>query len=108
MRAAKWRMFALLLLLAMLAVGLAQADVVTTGGVTLPTLQEQLSTGLLARTPQEQRFVAKVVTLVNENALPLDLVQSTFLWARKKRPYPMPYFERALILRAAAQGISFP
>jgi hypothetical protein len=33
-------------------------------------------------------------------------VQSTFLWARPKKPYPFPYFENGLRLRAAKRGIS--
>ena len=76
-------MIALLLLLAGLAVGLAEAEVVAPGGFTLPTLREQLTFGLQARTPAEQAFIDEVVTLVNSNALPLDLVQSTFLWAAR-------------------------
>ncbi|HEY2760326.1 MAG TPA: hypothetical protein VGI75_06275, partial [Pirellulales bacterium] len=87
MRAAKWRVVALLLLLAGLAVGLAEAEVVVPGGFTIATLKEQLTFGLQARTPAEQAFVDEVVTLVNSNTLPLDLVQSTFLWARKKQRY---------------------
>jgi hypothetical protein len=107
-RAAKWRMIALLLLLAGLAVGLAEAEVVAPSGFTLPTLREQLTFGLQARTPAEQAFVDEVVTLVNSNALPLDLVQSTFLWARKKQRYKEEYFQNALIVRAAAAGITIP
>lgn len=108
MRTAKWRMLALLALAALLIVGLAEAQVISPSGATVPTLKEQLSTGLLARTPDEQAFVDEVVALVNSHVLPLDLVQSTFLWARKKRPYPMPYFERALVIRAQAIGIAIP
>jgi hypothetical protein len=37
--------------------------------------------------------------------LPLELVVSTFRWARPKRPYGFPYFERALKVRAAKLGI---
>jgi hypothetical protein len=103
-RAAKWRVVALLLLLAGLAVGLAEAEVVTPGGFTVATLREQLMFGLQARTPAEQAFVDQVVTMVNANTLPLDLVQSTFLWARKKQRYKVEYFQNALIVRAGAAG----
>lgn len=48
MRAAKWRVVALLLLLAGLAVELAEAEVVTPGGFTVATLREQLMFGLQA------------------------------------------------------------
>jgi hypothetical protein len=101
----KLRMIALVAILAVLAAGLVEAQVVTSGGIVVPTLKQQLETGLLARTPQEQDFVAEVVALVDSGDLPLSLVQSTFLWARRKRPYPMPYFEHALKVRAAAMGI---
>ena len=101
----KLRLIALVAILAVLAAGLVEAQVVTSGGIVVPTLKQQLETGLLARTPQEQDFVAEVVALVDSGDLPLSLVQSTFLWARRKRPYPMPYFEHALKVRAAAMGI---
>jgi hypothetical protein len=84
----------------------AQAQIVSSGGITVPTLKQQLQTGLLARTPHEQEFVDLVVAKVDSGDLPLGLVQSTFLWARRHRPYPMQYFERALRVRAAEVGIS--
>ena len=68
-------------------------------------LKDQLEKGLKARQPAEFDFVAKVVALVDVGRLPRDLVESTFLWARKKRPYPFPYFERGLKVRAAQRGI---
>jgi hypothetical protein len=43
--------------------------------------------------------------MVKAKQLPYDLVQSTFMWARVKRPYPFPYFETGLRTRAARQGI---
>jgi hypothetical protein len=43
--------------------------------------------------------------MVDQGKLPRDLVYSTFGWARKKRPYPFPYFERGLKKRAARIGI---
>ncbi len=69
-------------------------------------LQEQLEDGLLTRLPREFAFVGRVVRLVEGRRLPLDLVMSTFQWARRKRPYPFPYFERALRTRAARLGIA--
>jgi hypothetical protein len=56
-------------------------------------------------TSQEQGFIDKVVARVDAGTLPLDLVQSTFLWARKKPRKKFYYFQQGLILRAAAQGI---
>jgi hypothetical protein len=89
---------------ALLAVGISQAQVLRRG-VVVPTLKQQLNTGLLARTPEERTFNDNVVKLVNEGKLPLSMVQSTFLWARYKQPYPMPFFEQALRVRAKKAGI---
>jgi hypothetical protein len=55
-------------------------------------------------TPQEQGFIDGVVARVDAGTLPLDLVQSTFLWAKKKRYKKFYYFKQALILRAADRG----
>lgn len=70
------------------------------------TLQEMLEKGLQARRPVEFAFIERVVQRVHDGTLPIDLVRGTFDWARNKRPYPYPYFERALKVRAARQGIS--
>jgi len=69
-------------------------------------LRIQLEKGLKARLPREFDFIDHVVGMVDNNQLPRDLVQSTFLWARPKKPYPFPYFENGLRLRAAKRGIS--
>lgn len=109
MLTAKMRL-SIVFLLATLGIGIgltgqSGAQVVSTGSAVTVTLREQLEFGLLARTPDERAFVAKVVALVNDGTLPQSLVQSTFLWARYKRPYPMPFFRQALILRAQSIGI---
>ena len=105
MASAKLRVFGLLAILGILAASLAKAQITTQGGIVLPTLKQQLEAGLLARTPDEQAFVNRVVDLVKSGDLPLDMVQGTFLWARRKRPYPMPFFQRALTLRAKEIGV---
>ena len=98
---------------AIAAIGTSQTDSRTdvlfqgTGNTVVLSLKDQLNTGLLARTPQERKFNDKVVGLVQEGKLPISLVQSTFFWARRKQPYPMPYFERALRIRAKNAGIKF-
>lgn len=77
----------------------------------LTDLKQQLEKGLRARRDSEFEFIALIVTMVDNNQLPLDLVKSTFLWARKKAlktRYPFPYFERGLRVRAAKQGIDIP
>ena len=105
MRTPKFKLFVVSLLAAAIIASFASAQIVSKGGVVVPTLKQQLTVGLLARTPDEQAFVDEVVTRVDSGEIPLGLVQSTFLWARRRRPYPMQYFERALRVRAAEIGI---
>ena len=64
-----------------------------------------MKAALQAGTPQAQAFIDKVVAQVDNGTLPLDLVQSTFLWAKKKPTHKFFYFKQALILRAADLGI---
>ncbi|HWL74695.1 MAG TPA: hypothetical protein VNQ74_12560 [Burkholderiaceae bacterium] len=71
-----------------------------------PTLQERLEKGLKARRPSEFAFLANVAKRVEEGSLPRSLVDSTFFWARNKRPYPFPYFERGLKERAKKLGLT--
>lgn len=74
-------------------------------GIRVPDLQTTLEMGLRARRPEEFAFIGRVVKMVEDGDLPLKLVKGTFNWARKKRPYPYPYFERSLKLQAAKRGI---
>jgi hypothetical protein len=69
------------------------------------TLAETLNFGLRPRTPEDKAFVEVVVQLVDNQTLPLELVIATYRWSLNKRPYPYPYFERALKARARAIGI---
>jgi hypothetical protein len=71
-----------------------------------PTLQERLEKGLKARRPSEFAFLADVARRVEEGTLPRNLVDSTFFWARNKRPYPYTYFERGLKERAKKLGLT--
>lgn len=75
------------------------------GGSQIANLKDQLTFGLRARLPREHAFIKLVVAKVEAGDLPLELVISTFHWARHKQPYPFPYFEQALRLRAARYGI---
>ena len=77
-----------------------------TPGVTAADLKQTLKSGLKARRPVELDFIDRVVTMVKNGDLPISLVQSTFLWARRHQPRPYPYFERGLRERAAKSGIS--
>ena len=60
--------------------------------------------------PDEEAYITYVVTLVNQGRLPRALVESTFLWARRKPvgSRKFQYFKRALLLRAARVGIRLP
>ena len=69
-------------------------------------LKEQLEVGLRPRHPDDYAFIARVVTAVKNNELPLSTVRVTFNWARKRRPYPFPYFQRAVRLQAAKLGVT--
>ena len=71
-----------------------------------PDLKTTLEKGLKARRPVEFQFIALVVQRVKSGSLPIALVNSTFLWAKRQQPYPFPYFERGLRERAKKSGIA--
>ena len=78
----------------------------TVGGAEVISLEDQLKTGLKARRPKETEFIAEVARLVNAGKLPRKLVDSTFMWALRRRTnYPFPAFERALRLQADQLGV---
>jgi len=78
----------------------------TVGGAQVISLEDQLNTGLKARRPEETEFIGEVTRLVNEGKLPRKLVDSTFIWAvRRRQTYPFPAFERALRLQADRLGV---
>lgn len=70
------------------------------------SLKETLLFGLKPRTPREQEFIDTVVAKVNSGALPVETVISTFRWARDKKPYGFPYFERLMRARATKLGVT--
>ena len=75
-------------------------------GVQVANLKQQLEAGLRIQRPQDFAFIDRIVVMVENKQLPLDMVKSTFAWARKKEAYPFIYFERGLQARAARRGIS--
>jgi hypothetical protein len=76
------------------------------GGAEVISLEDQLKTGLKARRPEETEFIEEVARLVNTGKLPRKLVDSTFMWAlRRRTSYPFPAFERALRLQADQLGV---
>jgi hypothetical protein len=70
-----------------------------------PDLQQVLEAGLKARRPEEFRFIARVVRMVERKQLPRDIVESTFHWSRRQHPRPFPYFQRGLRVRAERIGV---
>jgi hypothetical protein len=77
------------------------------------SLEDQLRVGLKAVTKADFAFIELVVQRVDEGVLPRKLVDSTFLWSRRRvqrqrpqyRKRPMVYFQPALVLRSRAIGI---
>jgi hypothetical protein len=76
-----------------------------------PALSDTLEKGLKARLPSEFKFIKLVVKMVGNGTLPESLVLSVFHYVRKKRGTKrglVPYFEQALRLAAAREGITIP
>jgi hypothetical protein len=65
-----------------------------------------MKAALRTATPEEDGFIDRVLALVDRGTLPLDLVESTFLWARKRPQRKFQYFKWALTYRAQQQGIN--
>lgn len=66
-----------------------------------------MKVALRAGTPDENQFIDDVVALVDVGVLPVAMVESTFLWAKKKPRYRVQYFKRGLQVQAEAMGITF-
>ena len=88
----------------------ARADDVapaTEDGKTAVTLESRLTTGLKARRPEDVEFVERVAEMVRTGQLPAKVVDSTFLWAiRRRQSYPFPAFQKALSIQADRLGIA--
>jgi hypothetical protein len=65
-----------------------------------------MKVALRAGTPDEKQFIDDVVQLVDIGVLPVAMVESTFLWAKKKSRYRVQYFKRGLQVQADAIGIT--
>ena len=80
------------------------------------SLADRLRVGLKAKTAQDKAFIRKVVEAVDQGKLPRQIVDSTFLWARKRAQRqskkrqlrPMVYFWPALQIRAKKLGLLLP
>ena len=64
-----------------------------------------MKAALHTATAEEQGFIDRVLAKVAKGTLPANIVQSTFLWARKKTRYQFQYFKYALTLRASELGV---
>ena len=93
------------LALAAIALGtplLAQQAPPSTGNA---SLKDTLVLGLRPRLPADYAFIDAVVAGVEAKTLPIELVIAIYRWSLHKRPYPYPFFERALRERARAIGV---
>jgi len=70
------------------------------------TLRQQLEKGLKCRRPVEFQFVDHVVKLVDKGELPLDIVNISYDWSRKRNSFrPFVYFQQCLVFLANKRGI---
>jgi hypothetical protein len=67
---------------------------------------DQMKVALRTATVEENGFIQSVLDAVDLGVLPEELVQSTFLWARKKPKHKFQYFKYGIILRAAEIGVT--
>lgn len=77
-----------------------------TGTSTTPKLKDTLEKGLKARLPSEFAFIRTVTEKVDDGTLPRSVVESTFLWARRKPQHPFEYFQQGLKIRAEKLGVT--
>jgi hypothetical protein len=71
-------------------------------------LKTQLEKGLKARRPVEFKYIEELVVLVEAEAIPRSLIDSTFIWARKQPQRPLQHFQFALKARGDKLGIVTP
>jgi hypothetical protein len=99
-------MFRRSVLLTTFLCGMIVASCHVAGAGKVTPLSEQLVNGLRATRPDETAFIHRVVTFVEAERLALSTVNAAFKWARKRNPnYPYPYFERAMRILAAREGV---
>jgi hypothetical protein len=91
--------------LTMAAAGLAAPIFAQQPGTGEGTLKDTLVFGLRPRQPADYAFIDTVIAKVDDKTLPLDLVIAIYRWSLSKKPYPYPFFERALKVKAAALGV---
>lgn len=77
----------------------------------LVQLETQLNAILKTRLPEERLYIATVLKLVKDEKLPRKLINTSFKYVRKKRPYtkyPFVYFARVLHFQAKRDRIAIP
>ena len=73
---------------------------------TAASIEDRLTIGLKARRPEDVAWLERVAGMVREGRMPAKVVDSTYLWAlRRRQAYPFPSFRRALELQADRLGI---
>jgi hypothetical protein len=85
----------------LMAAGTRAASISASSGLDADTMKVVLHTA----TPEEDGFISRVLALVDSGTLPVDMVKSTFLWAKKKTRHKFQYFKYGLIQRAKQAGI---
>ena len=70
-----------------------------------PLDAKTMQVALHTATPEENGFIEYVLHRVDKGTLPLDMVESTFLWAKRKPYRKFQYFKHGLTLRAEQAGI---
>jgi hypothetical protein len=73
---------------------------------TNPLDPQVMKISLHTATPEEDGFIEHVLELVDKNVLPVDMVESTFLWAKRKPRLKFQYFKWGLTWRAEKMGIT--
>ena len=70
------------------------------------SIEDRLAIGLKAKRPEDVAYLKQVAGLVREGKLPAKVVDSTYLWAlRRRQTFPFPSFRRALDLQAERLGV---
>lgn len=99
------RLFLLLVTTAPTVLRAAEPAATTRGAIA--SLEERLKAGLKVQAPADVAFCDRVVEAVRTGEIPVQVVDSTYLWAvRRGKKYPFPAFQFALRAKAERLGIS--
>jgi hypothetical protein len=73
------------------------------------SLRDTLEKGLRVHTDRERQYIARVIDLIDSEALSKGLVLTVFQKARQRNPrVPFVYFRPMLDILAAKQGVEIP